>query len=93
HQHQDVRTENGIKIGDLPEFVDVNYTAQVARVNAAALATLALAPASPAQVKIQTAQLENSTSLVWQANSETDLAGYRILWRETTAANWQHSLD
>ncbi|MET3118927.1 hypothetical protein AAKU64_003162 [Undibacterium sp. GrIS 1.8] len=93
HQHQDVRTENGIKIGDLPEFVDVNYTAQVARVNAAALATLALAPASPTQVKIQTAQLENSTSLVWQANVETDLAGYRILWRETTAANWQHSLD
>lgn len=93
HQHQDVRTENGIKIGDLPEFVDVNYTAQVARVNAAALATLALAPASPSQVKIQTAQLENSTSLVWQTNAETDLAGYRILWRETTAANWQHSLD
>ena len=93
HQHQDIRTENGIKIGDLPEFVDINYTAQVARVNAAALATLALAPAAPSQVKIQTAQLENSTSLVWQANTETDLSGYRIVWRETTAANWQHSLD
>ncbi|MFZ6843451.1 M20/M25/M40 family metallo-hydrolase [Undibacterium sp. RuTC16W] len=93
HQHQNVRVENGIKIGDLPEYVDVNYTAQVARVNAAALASLATGPAAPAQVKIQTAQLENSTSLVWQANTEADLAGYRILWRETTAANWQHSLD
>ncbi|MFZ6673296.1 M20/M25/M40 family metallo-hydrolase [Undibacterium sp. Xuan67W] len=93
HQHQNVRVENGIKIGDLPEYVDVNYTAQVTRINAAALASLATGPAAPAQVKIQTAQLENSTSLVWQANPEPDLGGYRILWRETTAANWQHSLD
>ncbi|MFZ6815150.1 M20/M25/M40 family metallo-hydrolase [Undibacterium sp. Rencai35W] len=93
HQHQNVRVESGVKIGDLPEYVDVNYTAQVARVNAAALASLATGPAAPAQVKIQTTQLENSTSLVWQANPEPDLAGYRILWRETTAANWQHSVD
>ncbi|MCU6434295.1 M28 family metallopeptidase [Undibacterium sp. Jales W-56] len=93
HQHQNVRTENDVKLGDLPEFVDVNYTAQVARINAAALASLASAPAAPAQVKIQTAQLENSTSLVWQANAEANLAGYRIVWRDTTAATWQHSLE
>ena len=47
HQHQNVRTENGVQYGDLPEFDDFNYIADVARVNAAALASLALAPARP----------------------------------------------
>lgn len=89
HQHQDLRTENGVKIGDLPEFVDPDYVAQVARVNAASLASLALAPAAPQEVKVKTAALDNGTDLVWKANAEPDLAGYRIVWRETTAPLWQ----
>ncbi len=89
HQHQDLRTENGIKIGDLVEFVDFAYTANVARINAAALASLALAPAAPANVQLQTAQLENDTHLTWDANTEADLAGYHILWRDTTSPFWQ----
>jgi len=89
HQHQDLRTENGKKIGDLPEYVDPEYVAQVARVNAAALASLALAPAAPQDVKVRTANLDNGTDLVWKANTEPDLAGYRIVWRETTAPQWQ----
>jgi hypothetical protein len=28
HQHQDVRIENGVQIGDLPEFVDYDYCAR-----------------------------------------------------------------
>ncbi|MCG2584224.1 M28 family peptidase [Massilia sp. TS11] len=91
HQHQNVRTENGVKIGDLPEFNDYNYIAQVARVNAAALATLALAPAAPRQVQVRTKQLENDTVLQWAPNTEPDLAGYRIVWRETNAPFWQGS--
>ena len=90
HQHQDVRKEGGLQIGDLPQFVDFAYVAQVARVNAAALATLALAPASPQSVKIVTARLTNQTDLTWAANAEPDLAGYRVVWRDTTAATWQH---
>jgi hypothetical protein len=43
HQHQNIRTENGVLIGDLPQYNDYAYIAQVARVNAAALATLSLA--------------------------------------------------
>ncbi|SFU67771.1 M20/M25/M40 family metallo-hydrolase [Pseudoduganella namucuonensis] len=89
HQHQNVRTENGVVIGDMPEYNDYNYIAKVARVNAAALATLALAPAAPRMVQLRTAQLENDSTLVWQANVEPDLAGYRIVWRDTTAADWQ----
>src|SRR3989441_7241128 len=50
HQHQNVRVENGIRYGDLPEFDDFNYIANVARVNAAALAALALAPGRPKNV-------------------------------------------
>lgn len=91
HQHQNVRQEGKVKIGDLPEFIDPEYIAQVARVNAASLATLALAPAAPQEAKIRTAKLDNHTELTWQANTEPDLAGYRIVWRDTTAAQWQAS--
>ena len=91
HQHQDLRTENGRKIGDLVEYVDPDYVAQVARVNAASLASLALAPAAPQDVKVKTANLDNGTDLVWKANTEPDLAGYRIVWRDTTGPQWQGS--
>ncbi|MDM5178803.1 M20/M25/M40 family metallo-hydrolase [Massilia sp. DJPM01] len=92
HQHQNVRKEGALQYGDLPEFNDYNYIARVARVNAAALATLSLAPAAPQKVQMRTAKLENDSSLVWQANGEPDLAGYRIVWRDTTAAQWQGAL-
>jgi hypothetical protein len=91
HQHQDLRSENGVQMGDQPEFVDPDYTAQVTRVNAAALAALALAPAAPGNARVKTAQLENDTQLLWDANAEPDLAGYRIVWRDTTSPVWQHS--
>lgn len=91
HQHQNVRKEGALQYGDLVEFVDPAYIAQVARVNAAALAALALAPAAPQEVKLRTAKLDNNTELSWQANAEPDLAGYRIVWRDTTASQWQGS--
>ena len=89
HQHQNVRKEGDKQFGDLPEYNDYNYIARVARVNAASLASLALAPAAPQKVQMRTAKLENDSSLVWQPNAEPDLAGYRIVWRETSAAQWQ----
>ena len=91
HQHQNVRKEGALQYGDLLEFVDPAYIAQVTRVNAAALSSLALAPAAPQDVKLRTAKLDNRTELTWQANLEPDLAGYRIVWRDTTAAQWQGS--
>jgi len=84
-----VRMVDGIQFGDLPQFVDFEYLAGVARVNAAALASLARAPSPPAGVRIETLQLENKTTLSWRANPEADLAGYEIVWRETTAPLWQ----
>jgi peptidase M28-like protein len=91
HQHQNVRVENGVQFGDLPEFVDFAYVANVARVNAAALAALAWAPSRPKGVTILSARLSNDTDLRWEANKEPDLAGYEIVWRDTTSPVWTNS--
>jgi hypothetical protein len=91
HQHQNVRTEGGKVYGDLPEFVDYEYVAQVTRVNLSALAEMALAPARPKDVRILTQRLTNDTDLRWAANTEPDLAGYEVVWRETTAPEWTNS--
>jgi hypothetical protein len=93
HQHQDVRVENGVQYGDLPQFVDFAYVAQVARINAAALASLALAPSAPRDVEMEALRLEPDTTLRWAPNPEPDVAGYRIVWRDTTAPDWQHARD
>jgi hypothetical protein len=91
HQHQNVRTENNIQYGDLPQFVDFDYVAKVARINASSLAVLALAPSRPKNVGILTARLSNDTDLKWDANKEPDLAGFEIVWRETTSPVWTNS--
>ncbi|MFL6122020.1 M20/M25/M40 family metallo-hydrolase, partial [Actinophytocola sp.] len=88
HQHQDVRVENGQQFGDLPQFCDFPYIARVARVNAATLWSLATAPGTPKGVHVRTSVLTNDTELVWQRGTEPDLAGYEVVWRETTAPEW-----
>ena len=93
HQRQEVRVENKVAYGDTTDLLNFAYIADVARVNAAALAVLARAPAAPRGVQIETTKLENDTTLRWQPNAETDLAGYRIVWRDTTAPVWEHALD
>jgi Zn-dependent M28 family amino/carboxypeptidase len=90
HQHQNVRTENGIRYGDLPQFDDFNYIANVARVNAAALAVLASAPARPKTVTFPTS-LSHDTPIKWDDNKEPDIAGYEIVWRDTTEATWTNA--
>lgn len=92
-QHENVRIENGVHYGDTIEYVDFAYVANVARVNAAALAEFASAPAAPTGVEVEASKLENDTTLRWTANTEPDLAGYRIVWRETTAPQWQHAIE
>jgi len=65
----------------------------VARVNGAALAELALAPSTPKDVEMEVRAYEAETHIRWKANPEPDVAGYRIVWRETAASAWQHSRD
>lgn len=91
HQHQNLRTENGIFYGDTPEFVDFEYTANVARVNLISLASLANAPAKPKNVGVVTTRLTNDTELKWDLNTDSDIAGYEIVWRETTSPEWTNS--
>ncbi|MET8574155.1 M28 family metallopeptidase [Streptomyces sp. NPDC005012] len=90
HQHQDVRVENGKQYGDLPEFCDFAYIARVAKVNAAALWTLAQAPGTPTGVRLLTSSLTNATQIVWERGADPDLAGYEVVWRETTEPEWTH---
>ncbi len=88
HQHQTLRTEDGIEYGDLLKFVDVDYVAGVARLNAASLASLAAAPAPPSQAVILTAKLENDSTLEWTASPGA--AAYEVLWRATGSPGWEH---
>ena len=88
HQHQTLRTENGVEYGDLPKFVNFDYIASVARLNAATLAALASAPASPTKVRILTKQLENDTNLTWDPSVGATL--YEVLWRATSSPYWEH---
>jgi Zn-dependent M28 family amino/carboxypeptidase len=88
HQHQNVRNENGIEYGDLPKFVNYGFMADVARLNAVTLASLASAPAPPTNVKILTKQLENDTTLTWEPSA--DATGYEVIWRSTSAPDWEH---
>jgi hypothetical protein len=90
HQHQDVRSENGKQYGDLLKFVDFNYVANVARLNAATLATLASAPAAPGEVRIVTTNLDNNSTLRWKPGPGMPAnAHFDVVWRDTSAPDWQ----
>ncbi|GAA2595877.1 M20/M25/M40 family metallo-hydrolase [Actinomadura fulvescens] len=93
HEHQDVRVENGVQFGDLVQFVDFGYMARVARVNGAALWSLAQGPGTPKNARIVSALLTNTTTLTWDRGTDPGLAGYEVVWRETTAADWTHRID
>jgi len=89
HQHQNVRTENGIEYGDVPKFVNFDYVANVARVNAAILASLASAPGPPAKARLQTKEPENNSTITWDASPGS--SSYEVLWRATTSPEWEHA--
>jgi hypothetical protein len=98
HEHRDVAVINGVQFGDLPQFVDYDYTARVARVNGAALWALATNPATPKNLQIHTTPPAgfsgiNTTTLSWDANPEPDLAGYEVVMRETTSPDWTSAVS
>jgi hypothetical protein len=92
HQHQDVRTENGVVYGDLEEFMDFEYLRKNTALNLANLANLAKSPAMPQEVSVEVRSLTNGTQLMWKAPAAGKVKGYYILMRETTSAVWQKKI-
>jgi hypothetical protein len=94
HEHQDVRVDptTGVQFGDLIDFDDFSFMQRVARVNVATLWSLSQGPGTPKGVQIVAAVLTNSTQLAWTANTDPDLAGYEVVWRETTASDWTNAI-
>ncbi len=89
HQHQNPRVENGVQYGDLIEYDDFNYVADVARLNAASLATFAAAPGIPQNVGVVTTELDNDTTLRWDAPKGMPAgASFEIVYRDTSAPDW-----
>jgi hypothetical protein len=89
-QHQDIRTWNGVQYGDTIELVDFDYLANVTRLNAITMASLAHAPAPPTGVDIA-GEVAYDTTVSWKP--APGAAGYRVWWRETTAPQWEHARD
>jgi hypothetical protein len=92
HQHQNVRTENGIVYGDLTEFMDFEYLKKNTAMNLANLANLSKSPGMPDSVKIETRRLTNTSSITWQAPKAGKAKGYYLLVRETTSPVWQRKI-
>jgi Peptidase family M28 len=91
-QHQDVRIENGIQYGDLPEFIDFEYLRKNTCLNLCNLANLAKSPSMPQEVRTDTKKLTNFTNLSWKAPKSGKVKGYYVLMRETTNAFWQKKI-
>ncbi|RYD81005.1 MAG: M20/M25/M40 family metallo-hydrolase [Sphingobacteriales bacterium] len=89
HQHQDLRTEKGVKYGDLIEFMDFEYLRKNTAVNIAVLANLAKAPRTPSDVKVDVKNLSNSTLLYWKPTGNEGVKGYYVLMRETSSPVWE----
>ncbi len=89
HQHENVRVENGIQYGDLPEFMDFEYLRKVSAVNLASLSSLANSAGVPEEVQIDVRGLTNKSILLWKAPKIGKVKGYYILMRETSSGMWE----
>ncbi|RMG97856.1 MAG: M20/M25/M40 family metallo-hydrolase [Deltaproteobacteria bacterium] len=90
-QHQDVRTEGGVHYGDLPEFVDAAYVADVARLAVAVAAHVADAPRPPTGVRFANEGLATDTTLVFEPSP--DAVAHEVLVRPTHVFSWQEAFE
>jgi Zn-dependent M28 family amino/carboxypeptidase len=91
--HKIPAVENGIQLGDLPEYVDYEYVRKNAGVNLATIANLAFAPYEPVSCGIVTSGLTNKTTLKWESPVKgVKPAGYYILMRETYQPLWEKKI-
>ena len=92
HQHQDVRTENNKKFGDLIEFMDFDYLKTNTTVNVAVLANLVKSTPKPENVLMDVKELSNTTKLTWEKPASGEVKGYHVLYRETDRSVWTHKI-
>lgn len=92
HQHQDVRVVDGVQFGDLIEFVDFAFLRRVTRVNMAVMWSLANGPGTPKNAEVNASVLTNTSSISWDASSDTDVVGYEIVWRPCTEPDWTNRI-
>src|SRR5438309_7256031 len=94
----DLEVVNGVQFGDLLQFVDFDYLARVTRVVGSSLAAQANSPRAPSNARLIIAaptgfQGSNDTELRWNADPESDVVGYEIVWRDSTEPLWTHALQ
>lgn len=87
HQHQDIRTEKGVQYGDLVQFMDFPFTAEVAALDQLLLGELAAAPAPP-KAAVLTGAVTPSVKITIEADDDPERKGFEILERETTDPRW-----
>ncbi len=85
HQHQDLRTENGIKYGDTVDEIDFDYLTRSSQFNVRALHRLAKAPMPPAVTADAAVRVD--TALAWDAVPGADR--YVIKARRTDESYWR----
>jgi hypothetical protein len=91
HEDQDVQVQNGVQFGDLPQFIDYGYLTRATRLVGSSLAALARAPEAPQGLQEHLGNFRSNTvSLSWNANPESDVVGYEVVWRDSSDSNWTH---
>ena len=85
HQHQDLRTENGIEYGDTVDKMDFAYLAKVTALNVATASALASAPPAPESATLGGA-VSSDTSVTWTA--APGAVRYRVYQRRADAQDW-----
>ena len=83
-----MRVQDGEQFGDLIEFCDFDFIQRVAKVNGAAIWSLAQAPGTPRGVTLDASVLTNNSTLTWDLDPSPAVAGYEIVWRATDEPLW-----
>lgn len=92
HEYQNVAVQNGVQFGDLPGFIDYGYLSRATRAVGSTLAALATAPEAPVNARAVVSPLSNSIDLRWNANPESDVVGYEVVWRDSSASQWTNAI-
>ena len=90
HQHQDLRTENGIEYGDTVDKMDFGYLAKVTALNVLTATALAEAPPAPTSATLGGA-VTSDTTVKWDA--ALGVQRYRVYQRRADAQDWTFVRD